>query len=332
MELEPLDGYVDASGNQNTVDDKVLTVNGVLSTPELWNEFDREWQEFLKGKCWRANENGKYVFHATDFWADDCDYAPKGLSTTFKKIIYGHLLTLIKRYSLWRFGMAVLLDDLRNFEKEVPHAREFVLSKAGTMLSKLCFDVNSDWAARTNKYDPSITYVFESGDEWFGELETQFNTVRKQYRGRERELTVYALDDRPKDDYSPLQAADIIAWECRQYFLKGAKDRDALLAGKIKPRPELSFLHVEGESSFAIFDEHHIESHFQRLVADRLEGANIDPNVRLIGDGNPFTDLGQLGRHIVDEVKKLEVADVKARQAEARARYEATKSDKKDAR
>lgn len=66
--LELLRGYADVSGQEENAADKILTVNGCLSTPQKWQEFDIEWQEYLKHKNFKPDlKTGRYVFHTSPF-------------------------------------------------------------------------------------------------------------------------------------------------------------------------------------------------------------------------------------------------------------------------
>src|SRR6266700_6725298 len=64
-----LHGYADTSGKETTVTDRVLTVNGCLSTPQRWQEFDKDWQAYLKAEHFKTDpETKRYVFHTSPFW------------------------------------------------------------------------------------------------------------------------------------------------------------------------------------------------------------------------------------------------------------------------
>lgn len=73
MALELLNAYLDASGKQSSVKDKLITVNGCLSTSVKWQEFDIEWQRALKDFGFTPHPKlGRYVFHTTDFHSGWC--------------------------------------------------------------------------------------------------------------------------------------------------------------------------------------------------------------------------------------------------------------------
>jgi len=86
MPTENLEGYIDVSGDEETASDKIMTVNGFLSTPSKWREFDITWQSYLKSKGFIPDpKTNRYIFHTSPFWADACKFMPANLSYWDKK-------------------------------------------------------------------------------------------------------------------------------------------------------------------------------------------------------------------------------------------------------
>lgn len=239
-----LQGFADASGNETNVTEKVLTVNGCLSTPERWQRFDRDWQDYLRAEHFKPDPvSGRYVFHTAPFWSGHCKLMPTNPSKAAKDRIYWNLIGLILKHTEYRFGYGIWLDHYRQFDQDFPGARIF-LKQAGTYASRLCFTWNSVWAEERG-FDAGISYTFDRGDEFWGQMFDEYRNERRKQTFPD-ELTVSGLADGNKAEHSPLQAADIIAWESRKYF-KGLSE--AHLSESLKPKPvrrEMNRLAADG--------------------------------------------------------------------------------------
>ncbi len=202
MAVDKLEGYADTSGHEDTVTEKIITVNGCLSTPTKWAEFENEWQDYLKGKGFKPDKTtGKYVFHTAPFWSQKgYELMPQNLDEAGKQEIYNHLIGIICKHTVFRFGYGVVLDDFRRIESEFPHIRETWLKKPGTRMSFLCFRLNSLWA-ESNKYNPSISYRFDRGDRFYGELYSEWRRTTKDVSLDDR--TAANLSDGNKAQYIP---------------------------------------------------------------------------------------------------------------------------------
>lgn len=308
--LEVLDGYIDASGQEKTVTDKILTVNGLLSTPTKWQEFDDEWQPYLKGQGFKPDpETDKYVFHASPFWNDSCPLMPDNLKRWDKENIYWHLIGLIRKHTVYRFGYGVLLNDFRKIEEEFPHVRRSLLRKPGTKMSLLCVKWNAIWA-KYNNYNTAISYIFDRGDKFFPELYEGFRHAEKKAKEQGLHLSevIGSLTEGNKARYSPLQAADILAWECRQYFQQLLVNGEiAPFAHLINPRKELMRLNVEGESALILYNREHLKEE----ILEAVEGVLTDERrEKLIGDGKPYQTVDDLARGLfeLDISRQVEAA------------------------
>lgn len=99
MAQEILEAYVDASGKDSTITDKALAISGCVSTPDKWQEFDNQWQDFLKDEDFKPDlKTGRYVFHTSPFWSNACELMPQGLSQRNKQRIYRNLIEIIKEH------------------------------------------------------------------------------------------------------------------------------------------------------------------------------------------------------------------------------------------
>lgn len=216
MVAEFLDTYLDASGKHSGGKDKLLTVNGCLSTPAKRNEFDTEWQSALKDFQFKPHsKSGRYVFHTTDFKSGYCKLSPTGISNTRKQEIYHALLHIIRKHSLYVFGIAVSLKDYDKFAIEYPFIRKVCFGKPGTFISILGIGKCMEWAGKKG-YSKSISLMFDQGDEFWGEMSHEFKHYVKTPANEHLNINTLTCGD--KAVYLPLQAADVAAWECRKFF------------------------------------------------------------------------------------------------------------------
>ena len=267
MALELLDTYLDASGNQSNVKDKLVTVNGCLSTPVKWQEFDIEWQTALKDFGFIPNPKiGRCVFHATDFHSDYCKLSPKGLSKANKQSLYRDLIKIVRKHSLLLVGFAVALKDYAKFADDYPSISKFCFGKPGTFISVLGVGKCMEWAGEKG-YSKSISLMFDRGDEFWGEM---FNGFRAFVKTPVNEhLNIGSLTCGNKVEFSPLQAADIVAWECRKYF--NALANIKITVAGITPRYELEMLR-RPHSFFTLFEY----ADLKRRVSEIFPDANGD--------------------------------------------------------
>lgn len=254
MTLELLDGYFDASGKQASVKDKLITVNGCLSTPTNWQAFDIEWQKTLKDFGFTPDPKfGRFVFHTTDFHSGYCKLSPKAMSKADRQLIYRTLIQIVRRHSLFIGGFAVVLKDYVRFANKYPSITKICFGKPGTFVSILGFGRFMEWAGNKN-YSKSISVMFDRGDEFWGEMSHGFEAFVKTPANEH--LSIGSLTSGNKAEFSPLQAADIVAWESRQHFSNLAHIK-VTVAG-ITPRHELEML-KRPNSQFDLYQYEEIE-------------------------------------------------------------------------
>ena len=282
VEISVLTGYGDASGKYTNPTDRVLTVNGCLSTPERWQNFDKEWQAYLKSENFKPDKRtGRYVFHTADFHTGNCEWMPENLKQSTKETrfakehIYNQLVFLIRKHTLYRFGYGIFLDDFRRLENDFLFVREHFFQQPGNYVSKLCFYHNSNWA-ENNGFSPTVNYVFDHGDEFWGELS---NTVREEYHEEKNTPDIYftvgSLTSCDKRLFSPLQAADILAWECRNHYLDLSPD-EIENETPVRPSEELGRINEKGKANFLGYNYQHLVNDIREVAKEEAEKKNID--------------------------------------------------------
>ncbi|HEY0459321.1 MAG TPA: DUF3800 domain-containing protein [Pyrinomonadaceae bacterium] len=290
VELDILDAYADASGKDENATDKILTINGVLGTSEGWADFDIEWQDYLKNAGFkRHSKSRKYVFHTSPFWSGSCKLMPQRLSFAEKQTIYRHLVEIVCKYRVCVFGHGILLDDFRRIETEFPLLRKKILGKPGTFLSNLCIKYNSGWAHH-NGFNSSIGYTFDQGDEFLTEMQRQFYQALTTVDDEE-DMTVSSLNFASSAEYSPLQAADIVAWECRKYWLDRSVHPVRSLAPRLPPSYELTRL--MNVNNIRLYGYEHIK---EELIEHWRYFFDVTPEIEelIAKEGIPFEEYIRL--------------------------------------
>lgn len=322
-ELELIDAYADASGKHKTIRDKILTVNGCLATPDDWLAFDPEWQVYLKDAGFRRVPRiteEKYVFHASPFWADDCDLMPKSLKgdTQAKTELYRGLIKIICDHRKAIFGYGVLRSDFIRFEKDFPGIH-LLIGDPAYFLSSLCIGVNSSWSAQ-NDYNSSLGYTFDQGDD-FPKVRRKFMEIVAKH-GTEN-LTASGVRLENKVYYSPLQAADIVTWECKRYWSDRFFDPIKQFAPRLLPGPHLTALSSHAKSAddnmVRLFGYEHIHAEVIEHWRDFTE-LSPEREAELIGEGKPFSTIDDHIRACLHNVKVGRDAEQQKRREAALAR------------
>jgi hypothetical protein len=192
-------GYFDESSDAQTNSPLVYTVAGYVSTDVKWLDFQKEWKAVLD------REN---LLH---FSMKELSKIKKSKNWTIEQetSFLQELHSIIKKTYLCGFSVSLILNDYNSFSDEIksqlgsPH----FLTTAFLML------LISSWTSDNNLKEP-ILYVFEKGDEgkdndldfWFNEIFTP--EMRNFFR-----IESFAFREKK---FTPLQSADILAYETRK--------------------------------------------------------------------------------------------------------------------
>ena len=189
-------GYSDDSGTHS--ESEAVTVAGYISTAEQWEIFNREWGEALK-------EWGLEFFHMTDFANRVGKYAE--WTDQERRFRLARLVGITNRHTLASIGTAVpkrAFDQV--FSKK---AKRFVGGAYGLAATagflQVVHILEPDYPSAR------IAYILEAGTNGSGEILKVFNW---NYNDREQrpKLKLMSLKFEGKE-FSPLQAADILAYE-----------------------------------------------------------------------------------------------------------------------
>lgn len=200
-------GYFDASGTQKNPDGQgryspAVAVSGYLATPKQWSNFQKEWKIVL-------DIAGIPYFHMTDFVARVKEY--KGWTQEKRDEIYQALLAVIQRNVMYGIGALVLLSDYR--EVINTEFRQAVVGQPFTFCSKMCLFAAAQWAERVG-YKDSIRYVFDDGDQHKQDiLKAHTHACTDEELSAFYRFSTGSLTFGHKDKVTPIQAADILAYE-----------------------------------------------------------------------------------------------------------------------
>lgn len=200
-------GYFDASGTQKNPDGQgryspAVAVSGYIATPKQWSNFQKEWEIVM-------DIAGIPYFHMTDFVARVKEY--KGWTQEKRDQIIQALIAVIQRNVMYGIGALVLLSDYR--EVINTEFRQAVVGQPFTFCSKMCLFAAAQWAERIG-YKDNIRYVFDDGDQHKQDiLKAHTHACTDEELSTFYRFSTGSLTFGHKDKVTPIQAADILAYE-----------------------------------------------------------------------------------------------------------------------
>jgi hypothetical protein len=207
--------YFDASGNPH--DCEVLFVSGFISSAKKWLRFERQWIELLD------RYHIAPPFHMTEFSNGSGQYKPWRNDNVKRFQFYTGALGVIKRNTNLCISHGVVVQDLLSIcdEFEIPEFIEGEWKPYAFCGLKVCIDTVS-WMVKNKHKEDTLSLVFEHGDH---DQHYLFDRIK--------DLWGYKIEFAKKNDCTPFQAADFVAWEHRR-ALQDYIDH--------KPNPRKSFL------------------------------------------------------------------------------------------
>lgn len=213
--------YCDESENTPLQDKpdmlRVYTIACCVGLDREWIKFQKKWKRVLDRDVlpkWRQVHGDKPVFfHMTDF-ANPHSKIYGDWSDKKKEKLLAELHDITAKHTLRRFATGVLLKDY----EELTDDERLVFGHPHAAASINCLKRIREWAIKENRNDPML-YVFEKGSAHDPKIRRLFEATMDNGNKAEYRIGGFALKD--KRDFSPLQAADILAiesrWEvCRQ--------------------------------------------------------------------------------------------------------------------
>jgi hypothetical protein len=214
--------YLDESGTDERSD--IVAVGGYVSTVELWQDFQNQWNEFL-------SSNNIKAFHATDLLAlrkeftEEKGWSKKRAESALRiadKIIEKHVLFGVVAYTNIADCETVLPLKPKNGSKRKKFSYEYFLS--GSMVVN---EVTA-WANEIGCKEP-VKFVFENGAQGKGYLMKALDFARKDNQARKAQKLVGSVSFDDKKCVPQLHAADrLIHLACKSInrFLKDENSVD----------------------------------------------------------------------------------------------------------
>jgi hypothetical protein len=197
----------------------VYTIGCYVSTHVQWKTFQKEWRRILDA------ENIEF-FHMVDFQACKPPYG--SWSKEKRASFLASLHAVIHKRTLMSFATTADIEDFENLTAEQKEA----LVNPHVFAAKNCMKAVGVWAARNIINYPLIAYIFEKGSPHDNKLKRLFT---EEFTDEDRwffRMASLAFVD--KKIMSPLQAADIVAYESRKEIVRRldvANPRPARLSG-----------------------------------------------------------------------------------------------------
>jgi hypothetical protein len=218
-------GYYDAGGTHENPDKlgrqaPTLAVAGYLLTAAQAYEFDRLWMKRLK-------QDKLAYFHMTEFITNRHIFQKCAKWSEKRKLgLLEDLISIIANNVSFGIGMVVHRADYKLFLSEEPHM-PVALGQPYAFCAFRCFESGADWLKK-NGLSETINYIFERGDPHHEEVNYTHAFISNN-KVLNRRYRLGSLTFAP-GDHSPLQAADILAWEINREFYR-----------QLYPEPEFAY-------------------------------------------------------------------------------------------
>lgn len=196
-----LAAYCDESLN---ADRSIVSIGGAFAEPLDWLHFSSKWQRYL-------DDWGLDFFHMADFERGQppYDWPPDVRHDRLNK-----LLDLINTHGLAIFNSSVPREWFDRLAS--PTAKRHWKGIFGLAAQTVFITVGKYAGPYLASRDATLTYFFERGIEGWGQIEFQFNYVAEN----QPELRFQTIVPVPKKGFPPVQAADLIVYECNKEFAR----------------------------------------------------------------------------------------------------------------
>jgi hypothetical protein len=176
--------YFDTSGHP--CDSEVVSVSGIVSTPQRWSKFSKEWASALK-------DHGVTRLHMTDFAQSRKEFSAWAGDEPRRSQFLGRLLGIIESHVELVTAFALYPSDYKAVDAEfelTERLQPYALANA------MCLVAISHWGIDAGHNLAEMDFVFEHGDFGQGDFKRSW-----------RESIVKELMPDPiikkKDDYYP---------------------------------------------------------------------------------------------------------------------------------
>jgi hypothetical protein len=203
----------DASGTEH--DQEALVVAGFIAPAAVWIDF---------GKAWRARlaEEGLSDFHMADFMKGYGVYSEWKNDKARRAALLSDLIGIVQSHASRQFGCAVVIGELHSLTTK--SNRDRFLMHAYCLAAIMSITQVQRWCHRERIVSPP-EFIFEKGDDKQHEFR-----LRMQADSEVGPVFRWKKDTMDKRGqlvlgYTPLQAADMLAYECFQATTRYASRR-----------------------------------------------------------------------------------------------------------
>jgi len=195
-----LDAYFDESGTHST--SRCVSIAGYVSTPERWRQFDIEWRASL-------SEWGLEFFHMTDFCSKD-SRPYNSWSPEEKQQRWSRLVRIINRHAMFSVGWSVATNY---YDMVLSQEAKDDLGGPYGLCSRVCqIEAAKMVKSQCGEPYPWIAYTYAAGAIGVGQVADSFNSLQKRQKDKDY-FRAHSLSFREMKQFTPLQAADILAHE-----------------------------------------------------------------------------------------------------------------------
>lgn len=213
--------YCDDSGKESDAGNPIVCIAGyVAGDSPYWDSFAGAWGHLLL-------RHGISWLHMKDLMQDQDEYAPLKWDWRKKKSVLEDFINVIKLSQLIGFGVALDANAWRKVPKEVTRtdgdAQQFCFMRIMRMI------VERMKIARPNDF---VSVYFDCDKAFTPARFQRFIGIRDHDPEARRYFQSFSIAE-PRV-YSPLQAADLLAWQSRKELMRRL--------GGYESRPEYKFI------------------------------------------------------------------------------------------
>jgi len=211
MAIAATKAYYD--GTHDDQREQALTLSGVVAPESLWTDFEKDWDNALAESHVYEDLHMRDLMHNKGYFAD--------FSHQDKLELVGSLWNVFGRYRgtrLQAYSCSVLLPDYERAKKTIPNLRE---------PEAMCVDFCAGGLQLTEEelsLPKPILLYFDRGEPFMHTINRVWEKATNggTYFGTRRGWPYKILNIIPANrSYSPIQAADLIAWSINRYRCTG---------------------------------------------------------------------------------------------------------------
>jgi hypothetical protein len=250
-------GYFDESGTHDKPE--VFALAGYVASTAEWEHFEREWSQVLQSE-------GVRIFHMAPLCARPRRGEFKGWTDAKAEVFLSRVLAVIEHRALFGFAAFVRKSDFAEILRPaLVLPRDRIYKRPYILCMQSCMSLILEHFP-SPPYNPGsvdkIACVFDRNHEMRSKATDHFwEIVDARNWGRRFQLIAFA----PKRFLTPLQAADLLAYETYRY------GTDALTHPDLPRRPEILRLSADRRIVFNYIDRGTLTELAEKLETDAVD-------------------------------------------------------------